>query len=69
MLSRQFTFCVGEEYKHAIDANRLSFEDAPSVVTDTFSFVLSQCKNILPTANFNQTLSIAYLIDQTVTLL
>ncbi|CAH1764243.1 6267_t:CDS:10 [Entrophospora sp. SA101] len=64
MLSRQFTFCVGEEYIHAIDANRLSFEDAPSVVTDTFNFVLTQCKNILPTANFNQTLSIAYLIDQ-----
>ncbi|RHZ79000.1 hypothetical protein Glove_152g82 [Diversispora epigaea] len=66
LLSRNFTMNIGTNYKFSLAVDTLQFNQCPEVLYSTFLYLTEMCSQLVPGAQFNEMLAVAYLNNQRV---
>ncbi|CAG8433354.1 1563_t:CDS:10 [Diversispora eburnea] len=69
LLSRNFTMNIGTNYKFSLAVDTLQFNQCPEVLYSTFLYLTEMCSQLVPGAQFNEMLAVAYLKNQKVIIL
>ncbi|CAG8474668.1 1002_t:CDS:2 [Acaulospora colombiana] len=64
LLARQFSLNIGKDYEFSLAVETLQFEQCPEVVHKTYLYLIEMCAQLVPGAQFNEMLLVAYLNDQ-----